>query len=152
MNHARVVMAAIICVSLPALLLLHLPALAQGPLRITVQTVKATKGPKSVDPQLRSIARELSSILNYSSFSLIKRSNLNLAVNQSGKVGLPKGQVLELTPLGIDGKRARLSVSIKDGGRETFHTILQLVNRGSVLIGGPSYEDGALMFNVSAQF
>ena len=134
------------------LILSQSTALAQKNLSVNVRAVKATKDQKSVDSRLRDIAHDLRSVFNYTGFTLIKQSTLQLKPGQSGRVDLSAGLMLELMPLGLSGKRARLQVRIVLKGRETFKTVLLLVNRGSVLIGGPPYDNGVLLFSVSARF
>ena len=135
-----------------ALVFVFSPAHAQSPLQVGVRVVKATKGPEGVDPRLKDVAQDLKSVLNYSSFTLLNQASLNLAANSTGKVALPGGRSLELTSLGLSGSRARLQVRLVERGKETFSTVLAVVNRGSAVIGGPAFEDGVLLFSIAARF
>ena len=127
-------------------------ALAFSGLQVSVEVIKADRSSRGVDPQLKELVKELQPILNYSSFSLLKKSMIRLEQKEKGEVILSKGRILELEFQGFEPNEARLSVRIMEKGRETFRTVVLLVDGGSVLIGGPPHEDGVLLLRVGGEF
>lgn len=128
------------------------PAAAFSGLKVSVEIIKADQNSKIVDPELKDLVKELAPVLNYSGFSLIKKAVIQLRTKEKGRVILPSGPTLALEFLGFKDQQARLSVSILEKGKEIFRTILLLVNKGSILIGGPPYQGGVLLLRVGGEF
>jgi hypothetical protein len=143
----KIVILFILCLSLPAP-----PAMAFSGLRVTVEVIKADQNSKTIDPEIGEIAKELAPVLNYSGFSLIKRAVIQLGIGDSDGVVLPLKRTLELELLEFKDQQARLSARILEKGNETFRTVLLLSNKGSILIGGPPYEDGVLLLRIGGIF
>ena len=127
-------------------------AIAFSSLEVKVEVIKADRNSKVVDPQLKDLVKELSPVLKYSGFSLLKKSEISLKSGEKGEVILSSGRLLELRFLGFEDKKAKLTVKILEKGRETFRTTLLLINKGSILIGGPPHEDGVLLLRITGQF
>ena len=121
-------------------------------LQVNVEVIKASRNSTDVDPQLKDLVKELSSVLNYSAFSLIKKIEIRLNQEEGGNVMLSSGRVLRLKFLGFEDKKARLLVKILEKDQETFRTILLMVNKGSVLIGGPPHQNGVLILRIGTVF
>jgi len=143
--------------NLPVLLVLLVMGLA-GPIRaeqnisITVRTVLASQESEYLDPRLSSLIKELRSVFRYSSYRLLSQEPLNLATRETGALSLPGNRVLKITPLRATGNRIELQLVILKKQKQIFETEIQLLNRGSIIVGGPKYEDGYLLFNISAWF
>ena len=119
---------------------------------VTVEVIKADQNSSEVDPQLKDLVKELSPVLNYSGFALLKKTALRLGEQEKGEVLLPSGRLLNLQFQGLKDNEARLAVTILEKGKETFRTILLLVNKGSVLIGGFPYKGGFLLLRIGGTF
>ena len=132
-------------------LLFH-PSLAISKINITVKTILASQDTAYVDPQLRNIVKELQSVFRYTSYRLLSRDGMQLDMKQTGTVSLPGHRILKITPIRTAGNRAQLRVEIVKGNRQVFQTTIQLVNRGSMTIGGPQHEKGYLLLNISNYF
>ncbi|MBU4426496.1 MAG: hypothetical protein L6406_13475 [Desulfobacterales bacterium] len=127
-------------------------AAAFSDILVNVEVIKATRNSTEIDPQLQDLVKELAPVLNYSGFSLLKKIEIRLVQKGKGDVILSSGRVLELEFLGFEDKQARLLVRIVEKGEQTFRTTLLMVDKGSVLIGGPPHHDGVLLLRIGAGF
>jgi len=119
-------------------------------LLVTVEVIKADKDSKVVDPQLKDLMNELGPVLNFTGFTLIKKSAINLGINKKEQVILPAERRLVFEFLGLEDDKARLLVKILEKETETFRTTLLMVNKGSAMIGGPPHENGVLLLRIGA--
>ena len=135
-------------------LLLWMPpsAFAFSSLQVSVEVIKADRNSRKVDPQLKDLIKELTPVLNYSGFTLLKKSVIKLAPEEKAEVILSSSRVLRLQFLGFEADQARLLVRIVEKELETFRTTLLLVDKGSVLIGGPPHEGGVLLLRIRGEF
>ncbi len=126
-------------------------AAAFSGLRVNIEVIKADRS-SLVDPELKELVEELSPVLNYSGFTLLKKTVIGLDLKEKRKMILSSDRLLELQLLGFEDNQARLLVKIVEKGQETFRTILLLVDKGSVLIGGPPHEGGVLLLRIVGGF
>ena len=126
--------------------------LAQESCRISVDTILAARNDTVVDPQLKRHIGELQSMFNYTSYRLLSSESLNLSVGQSGMVSLPGDRRLKITPQSIHGSRANIALQMMKQKRTVFETQIQLLNRGSLFVGGPTYQNGNLIFKISSAY
>jgi hypothetical protein len=127
-------------------------AFAFSSLQISVEVIKADRNSREVDPQLKDLVKKLTPVLNYSGFTLLKKSVIKLAPEEKCEVKLSAIRVLKLQFLGFEADQARLSVWIVEKDAETFRTTLLLVDKGSVLIGGPPHGGGVLLLRIGGEF
>jgi hypothetical protein len=127
-------------------------ALAVSELQVRVEVIKAERDSKIVDPRLEGLVKELGPVLNYTGFSLLKAAELNLQAKKKQEVILSPDRLLQVEFLGLDQGKARLSVVILEKKEESFRTTLVVVDKGTVLIGGPPHEGGVLLLRISAEF
>jgi hypothetical protein len=125
---------------------------AQESCRISVDTILAARNDAVVDPKLKRHIGELQSMFNYTSYRLLSSESLNLSVGQSGMVSLPGGRRLKITPQKIHGNRADIALQMMKQTRTVFETQIQLLNRGSLFVGGPTYQNGNLIFKISSAY
>ncbi len=125
-----------------------------GPrIQVDVKTILATNGKQFFDPALSApLIKELASVFRYASYRLVSGSRMTLQIGQTGRARLAGGRTLQVTPLGIQGNRARLRLEIYKKNRQIFQTQIQLRNRSSLIVGGPRHKNGVLLFKVSNQF
>lgn len=135
-------------------LLLSYPAssFAFKSINTKVELIKASKNSSTVDPQLESLVDEISPVLNYTGFTFIKKSEQDLKPGQSSEIFLSSNKILKLTFEGFEDKQGRLLVEILDNKKKVFHTVLLLVDKGFILLGGPKYEDGLMLLRIGADF
>ena len=120
--------------------------------RISVDTILASRSGSGVDGQLKPYVGELQSMFNYTSYRLLSSESLNLKAGQSGTVSLPGNRRLKITPHKIRGKRADIALQMMKNKRTVFQTQIQLLNHGSLFVGGPKYQDGNLIFKISGAY
>jgi hypothetical protein len=126
--------------------------MAKESCRISVETILAARNDTVVDPQLKQHIGELQSMFNYTSYRLLGSERLNLSAGQSGMVTLPGNRRLKITPNKIRGSRADIALQMMKQNRTVFQTQIQLLNRGSLFVGGPKYENGNLIFKISSSY
>ena len=126
--------------------------LAKESCRISVDTILAARNDTVVDPKLKRHIGELQSMFNYTSYRLLGSERLNLSAGQSGMVTLPGNRRLKITPNKIRGSRADITLQMMKQNRTVFQTQIQLLNRGSLFVGGPKYENGNLIFKISSSY
>lgn len=128
------------------------PLWAENNTEIVVKAVLASQGSEYMDPRLSSLTQELQSVFRYSSYRLLSENRMRLSMRETGKVSLPEGRVLKITPLQVAGNRVELQLVILKKNKEIFQTVSQLLNKSSIIVGGPKYKDGYLLFNIFASF
>ena len=128
------------------------PLMAKNTCRISVDTILAARNDTVVDPQLKRHIGELQSMFNYTSYRLLSSESLNLSLGQSGMVSLPGDRRLKITPHKIRGSRADIALQMIKQKRTVFETQVQLLNRGSLFVGGPKYQGGNLIFKISSAY
>lgn len=137
------------------LLLLALPAgggAASGPtVAVDVGVVLASQDGATVDPALSSIQGKLRSMFNYTSYRMLDRQRRSLSVGETGDFVLPGNRSMRVTPSPSQGRKVRLAVEIREGGRNLISTTLGLSRGGMVLVGGPSFRQGVLILIISAE-
>lgn len=126
--------------------------LAQENCRISVDTILAARNDTVVDPQLKRHIGELQSMFNYTSYRQLSSESLNLSVGQSGMVSLPDNRRLKITLQRFHGSRADIALQMMKESRTVFETQVQLLNRGSLFVGGPTYQNGNLIFKISSAY
>lgn len=128
------------------------PVRSEPKINIVIKTVLASQGDKFADPRLSDLIRELESVFKYSSYRLLSRNSMNLRMKETGTASLPDDRVLKITLLQIKGNRASLRLEISKKDRQIFQTVVQLLNKGAITVGGPKYKGGYLLFNISNSF
>lgn len=128
------------------------PLSAKDRCRISVDTILAARGDNRIDDRLKGDIRELQSMFNYTSYRLLGQEQLDLEVGQSGTVNLPGDRRLKITPHKIRGSRADLSLQMMRKRHTEFETQVQILNRGSLFVGGPKYLNGNLIFKISSAY
>jgi hypothetical protein len=125
------------------------PAFAKNRVLTDVKVIHASTGPRHVDPSLNRIIPELKSVFKYTSYKLIKDQRLNLGFNERGRVVLPGKRVLVVMPVNMEGKRIQYQINIQKNKQSVFQTRVLLKNNSSITIGGPQFNNGVLLFNIS---
>ena len=127
-------------------------ALAADSCRITVVSILAARDDTTIDPELEPEIIDLQSMFNYTSYRQLGGESLTLETDQSGSVSLPGEHELNITLKEIHGDRASMNMRISKKNQTLFQTTLQLLNRGSLFVGGPYYLNGNLIFKISSAF
>ena len=128
------------------------PVWAQRSVHIVVQTVLASQDSQYLDPRLSDLIQELQSVFRYSSYRLLSQNPMDMRMGETDMVSLPGNRVLKITPTKVTGNRVELQLVISRKRNQIFQTLIQLLNHGSIIVGGPKYKDGFLLFNISTSF
>lgn len=150
--HMKSYKLAVLAVAVSTMTILASPSMGASKIHVVVKTVLASQGRGFMDPELSDLVQELQSLFRYSSYRLLGKDNLALHLNEQGTVVLPGKRVLKITPTGIQDKRVALQLVIFKKKKRIFETVIQLLNQGRVIVGGPRYKKGSLLFNISASF
>lgn len=124
--------------------------LAADTVSVDVGSIYASNAGSSVDPALNNIRGKLQSMFNYSSYKMLDRKRRSLAVGETGDFELPGHRTMRVSPLPAKENKVRLSVNIREGGKNLLATTIGLSRGGMVLVGGPSHEAGVLILIISA--
>jgi hypothetical protein len=125
---------------------------AQRNLSVNVKVIKADRASNHIDPKIKDVVSELGPVLNFTGFSLLKESTCDFSHEPENRIGLPTCRTLTLLFKGFENEYVRLRVAILENNQEIFSTVLLLVDNGSVLIGGPPYENGVLLLRITGHF
>ena len=125
------------------------PAFAKNRVLTDVKVIHASTDSNHFDPRLKGIISELRSVFKYTSYRLLKDQSMDLKFKQRGQVDLPGKRTLVVIPSDMDGKRIRYQINIQKNNRSIFQTQVLLKNNSSITIGGPQFNDGVLLFNIS---
>ena len=131
--------------------------LAAAPMvSLQAQVFLASNQPRvATDPRLASLIAELRKALPYSVFQLLGTPSGRTALGTAWRAELPGGdapgaRTLELTPTAIDRGTIQLQARIIQGKIVLVNTTVRLPNGGTVVIGGPAYQNGVLVIVISA--
>lgn len=127
----------------------HPPVFATDRVLTDVQVIHASTGPQHIDPSLNKIISELKSVFKYTAYRLLKDQQLSLGFNEKGLVNLPENRTLVVIPSNVDGNRIRYQINIQKNDHPVFQTQVLLKNNSSITIGGPQFNDGVLLLNIS---
>ena len=128
------------------------PVQAGTKFNITIKTILASQGPRYVDARLSDLVKELESVFRYSSYRLLGQTSMSLGTNETGMTPFPGDRVLKITPTRITGNRVKLRLSVYKEKRQVFETMIELLNRGSITVGGPKHREGYLLLNIFSSF
>jgi hypothetical protein len=128
------------------------PSSAQVSIDIDVKTVLASNDTSYGDPQIPELTQKLKSVFRYSSYRLLSRNRLVLKTNETGEVSLPGKREMKIRPVRILGDRAELELLILKKKRQVIQSRVQIINRGSIVLGGPQYKGGYLLFEIFISF
>lgn len=125
---------------------------AAATVRVEVTSILASTAAAPPDPALAPLIKELQPLFRYGGYRRLGTHRMELALGQTGSAGLPGGRLLKVTPMRLQGGRVELALEILRGSQRIFHTLAQLRNRSSMVVGGPQHQDGVLLFRLYASF
>jgi len=125
---------------------------AEPVVKIVVKTVLASQDSTHVDPRISALTQKLRSVFRYSSYRLISEEEMHLRIGKIGVVSLPGDRMLKITPLQISGNRAELQLLIFKQERQIIKSRIQVLNHGSITVGGPEHKGGFLLFDIFNSF
>lgn len=127
-------------------------ATVQRKILIKVQIISAGNQSNYTDPDLYEIGKDLRDTLNFTSFTLIGEENLRLKTGEKGVLHLTQGHSLTIIPRSIGGNNSCIEVAITKGNRQLLHTLIESVDEGATIIGGPQSEGEAILLRIITFF
>lgn len=121
---------------------------AQIPTRLRV--IEASNVGGIIDPSLKELHHQLSSLFKYTSYRLLRDERLYLTLNQTTIFPVHPGRSIEITPLKFQASTAELRVRIKREKTDILDTQMRLPPGRTVLIGGPKHGEGVLILAFSS--
>ncbi len=86
----------------------------------------------------------------YTTYSLVSHQD---GITECGKMiafMLPGGKILHIQPRAVDGDMIAMEIVLFDGTRPMMTTDLKLKDNGTLIVGGPRYEQGMLIISIGA--
>jgi hypothetical protein len=118
---------------------------------LQAQVIYAANQPGGVDNRLGSLAANLQKTFRYSMYQLLDAPKGSATLNQTWRTGLPDNRSLEITPTVIQDAQYNLTVRVLGaGGQPSVNTAVRLRRGATVLVGGPSHQQGVLIIAISA--
>lgn len=127
-------------------------AWAEARIQIVVKTVLASHNSTFLDPRIPALTQKLQSVFRYSSYRLLGQESMDLAMSETGTVSLPGNRVLKITPVRITGDRVEFRLLIFKKKRQIIQSTIQILNQGSIIVGGPEHKGGYLLFDIFNSF
>jgi len=126
-------------------------AFAQVQVRIRV--ILASNAGQEIDPSLRDVHKELGSLFSFTSYRLVRDESLNLSLNQPAKITGRTGKAfLEATLVGLHRNMAELRLRVVREGTEILNTQVRLFSGRTILVGGPRYGEGVVIYALYGNF
>lgn len=138
-------------VAILAVLPLAAVADAQERVALEVGTVLATNSSEQIDAQLAAVRGQLQRLFPYTSYRLVKQEKSDVSCGNPASFEIPGGRHLEVTAKDTRGGRVALNVALMKGRHELLRTDLTLGKRGTIMVGGPRYENGVLIIWIGAK-
>jgi len=120
------------------------------PVSVDIKSVLAADTNQGFDERLGSMSRPLGMLFHYSTYRLISHEEKRTECGGTLSFTLPGGRILHVEPRGIDGNMIELEVVLFQGERPQMTTDFHMMNRGTLLIGGPHYKEGMLIISIGA--
>src|SRR5229473_8225588 len=117
---------------------------------IHVDSVLAADTHEGVDARLAPLGRKLQGLFSYTTYSLVSHQD---GITECGKMiafMLPGGKILHIQPRAVDGDMIAMEIVLFDGTRPMMTTDLKLKDKGTLIIGGPHYEQGIMFMSIGA--
>ena|GEM_PF-642825 len=137
-----------------ALSVLPFAAYGQERVALEVGTVLATSSSTHIDAQLASVRGQLERLFHakgYTSYRLVKQEKSEVSCGNPASFEIPGGRHLQVMAKDTRGGRVSLNVALVKDRHTLMRTDLTLGKRGTIMVGGPRYEDGVLIIWIGAR-
>ncbi len=117
---------------------------------IFVDSVLAADTNEGMDARLAPLQRKLQGLFSFTTYSLVSRQDGQTECGKMVAFMLPGGKILHVQPRAIDGDMIAMEIVMFDGTRPMMTTDLKLKDNGTLIVGGPRYEQGMLIISIRA--
>ena len=124
--------------------------LASKQVNVYVDSVMAADTNEGTDPRLGPMDQKLRGLFGFSTYSLIGHNEGETDCGKMNAFTLPGGKILHVQPRAIDGDMIAMEIVLFDGTRPMMTTDLKLKNNGTLIVGGPRYEQGMMIISIGA--
>jgi len=123
-----------------------------GPRQVNVyiDSVMAADTNEGTDPRLAPMALKLRGLFGFSTYNLIGHNEGQTDCGKMIAFALPGGKILHVQPRAVDGDMIAMEIILFDGTRPMMTTDLKLRNNGTLIVGGPRYEQGMMIISIGA--
>jgi hypothetical protein len=121
-----------------------------GQVTVYVDSVLATDTNRGTDPRLKPMDPKLRGLFHFSTYSLIGHSEGQTDWGKMVVFALPGGKIIHVEPHAIDGDMIAMEIILFDGTRVLMATDLKLRNHGTLIVGGPRYDQGMMIISIGA--
>ena len=127
-------------------------AQAAGPrhIYIYIDTVLAADTKEGVDPRLVPMMPKIQGLFSFSTYSLVNHQEGETECGKMIAFTIPSGKILHVQPRAVDGDMIAMEIVLFDGTRPMMTTDLKLKNNGTLIVGGPRYEQGMMIISIGA--
>jgi hypothetical protein len=127
-------------------------SIADGPKQVTVyvDSVLAADTNEGMDRRLEPLEKKLHGLFSFTTYSLLHHDAGQTECGKMIAFVLPGGKILHIQPRAIDGDMIAMEIVMFDGTRPMMTTDLKLKNNGTLIVGGPRYEQGMLIITIGA--
>jgi hypothetical protein len=124
----------------------------KAPTQVTVyiDSVMAADTNGGTDARLGAMNQKLRRLFGFSTYSLIGHNEGQTDCGKMIAFTLPGGKILHVQPRAIDGDMIAMEIVLFDGTRPMMTTDLKLKNNGTLIVGGPRYEQGMMIISIGA--
>lgn len=137
-----------------ALSVLPIAAFGQERVALEVGTVLATSTSVHIDAQLSTVRGQLERLFvdkGYTSYRLVKQEKSEVSCGNPATFEIPGGRHLQVMAKDTRGGRVSLNLALMKDRHTLMRTDLTLGKRGTIMVGGPRYEDGVLIIWIGAK-
>ena len=120
------------------------------PVSVDIKSVLAADTNQGFDERLGPITRPLGMLFHYSTYRMISHEEKRTECGRMLSFSLPGGRILHVEPRGVEGNMIELEVVLFQGERPQLTTDFHMMNRGTLLLGGPHYKEGKLIISIGA--
>jgi hypothetical protein len=117
---------------------------------LRVFSVLAADTNQGVDPQLGTMGPQLRKMFPYTTYELVSEQNGRTETGKMIEFTMPGGRILHIEPQSVDQNMIAMEVLLFQGEKPMLTTDLKLPNNGNLIVGGPHYEQGALIITIGA--
>lgn len=117
---------------------------------VYVDSVLAADTNEGMDSRLAPLERKLHGLFSFTTYSLLHHDQGQTECGKMIAFVLPGGKILHIQPRAIDGDMIAMEIVMFDGTRPMMTTDLKLKNNGTLIVGGPRYEQGMLIITIGA--
>jgi len=117
---------------------------------VYIDSVMAADTNEGADPRLAPMIPKLHGLFGFSTYNLIGHNEGQTDCGKMIAFTLPGGKILHVQPRAVDGDMIAMEIVLFDGTRPMMTTDLKLKNNGTLIVGGPRYEQGMMIISIAA--